>query len=51
MIGAKTEHLLPFHTVGFNPRTRDRCEAIGVISAIAVTVSIHAPVIGANLEI
>ena len=33
----------------FNPRTRDGCEGSGLIYPVDEDVSIHAPVMGANL--
>jgi len=46
----RTKHLCRAEPVGgFNPRTRDGCEAQPLPLTLTHLVSIHAPVMGANL--
>ena len=35
----------------FNPRTRDGCESVAFATSCMVCVSIHAPVMGANIYV
>ena len=49
-MGAKYRKNLSASSSSFNPRTRDGCEVAKDLDVMLAVVSIHAPVMGANVH-